>query len=188
MVKLKIDLTNGTIEVEADSDMFETAMLRAEAILDKFADIELAGPQPKGPTDENGSESDEAETPPSGKTKRTRRSGSSRTTTWKMVDKLLTESQRADLKKFYAEKNPTTQSEKVSVFCFKLKEVLGRDGFDGNEIHTAFQTVNEKTPGNLKAVFGNLAADGYGRMQDKKFISNFKADDLVKHDLPKAKK
>lgn len=126
------------------------------------------------------------ETPEEKKPKQRRGSGTAKTTNWSMVNNLLDEAGRKALKAFYNEKMPSNQNEQVAVLAIKLQELTGRDGFDGNEIHTAFQIVGKKTPGNLNAVFGNMASAGLGSQAGKKFKPNFKAGDLVKHDLPKS--
>ncbi|TIM64927.1 MAG: hypothetical protein E5Y58_25745 [Mesorhizobium sp.] len=113
-----------------------------------------------------------------------RRNGGSKTTNWRIVEALLDEPGRASLKDFYRDKRPRNQNEQVAVLAFKLKELTARPGFDGHEIHTAFQIVNAKTPRNLVGVFGNMTGSGLGKVMDKKFIANFKAEDIVKHDLP----
>lgn len=188
-IKLKIDIKGGTVEIESDKDSFGAVVQHAEGILDKFTAMDFSSVAQintplesdvqtnKRANDQNGDEDKSSR-------RRKRPSGSGKTANWKMIDDLLDEGQRSSLKEFYAEKRPPNQNEQVAVLTFKLKELTGRDGFDGDEIHTAFQVVDKKTPGNLNAVFGNMAKLGLGKQVDKKFISNFKADDLVKHDLP----
>lgn len=121
-----------------------------------------------------------------GKSQRRKTSGS-KTTQWSIVDDLLDASGRATLKEFYATKQPNGQNEQVAVLSFKLKELTGRPGFSGDDIYTALQIVGARTPGNLVAVFGNMALAGLGRVQDKAFHPSFKTDDLVKLDLPRSK-
>ena len=185
-IKLKIDIKNGTIDIESDSGSFDAVMQRAEAMLDKFAKIDhqtepVKPQQDHEPADEASGSSDRGV----GKTK-SRKKGPAKVASWKIVPDLLDVSGRKDLKAFYEQKAPTKQNDQVAVLIFKLKELTGREGFDGNETHTAFQIVGEKTPGNLTAVFGNMTGGGLGSMKDKKFFPNFKADDLVNHDLPRS--
>lgn len=117
-----------------------------------------------------------------------RRKGSGgKVTQWSIVDELLDAKGRATLKEFYTAKQPNGQNEQVAVLSFKLKELTGRAGFTGDDIYTALQIVGARTPGNLVAVFGNMAAAGFGRVQDKAFHPSFKTDDLVKLDLPRSK-
>ncbi len=118
---------------------------------------------------------------------RSRRKKGSGHANWKVLDNLMTEKQRDELRKFYAEKAPGKQNDQVAVLAHKLAEMLGRNEFDGNEIHTAFQAVNAKTPANLTGVFGNMTGEGLGKVVDKKWTPNFKSSDMVKHDLPAAK-
>lgn len=189
-VKVKIDIKNGALEIEADAETFASAMDRAESVLDKFAKIDLRqdarvegsehASEPQG-SDAIHSSDEEA----TSRAKKKRSSSSAKVASWKMVENLLPdEEKRKSLREFFEQKNPSGQNEKVAVLSCKLKELTGRDAFDGNEIYTAFQIVDQKTPGNLGAVFGNMTAAGLGNVADKKFRPNFKADDFVKHELP----
>lgn len=185
--KIKIDLRNGLLEVEADDKALGLAMDRAEAMLEKFAKFHADAEGSSSATpDESAAEtatSDAAENA-NPRVKRKKSSGAAKVASWKMVDDLLPEDKRVALKAFFESKKPSSQNEMVAVLSCKLKELTGRDGFDGNEIYTAFQIVGKKTPGNLRAVFGNMTGVGLGNVVDYKFRPNFKADDLVKHDLP----
>lgn len=186
-IKLRIDVKEGTIEIEADSDSFDRVSDKAAILLNTFKEVEF--PSSKSDGDEceikHGEQpASKTETPEERKPKRRRGSGTAKTTNWSMVNDLLDEAGRTALKAFYDEKSPGNQNEQVAVLAIKLKELTGRDGFDGNEIHTAFQIVGMKTPGNLNAVFGNMASANLGSQADKKFKPNFKAGDLVTHNLP----
>ena len=189
-VRLKIDISNGTLEVDCNGDDFDEVMSSAARLLDKFSSVSdfkqsKAGPKetPDLPSDEaienDGNESGVSKTKPKAK----RRKGSG-TANWKVVEQLLSEEQRADLKTFYEKKAPGIQNHQVAVLAHKLSELLGRDGFDGHEIHTAFQAVGAKTPANLTGVFGNMTGEDLGKIVEKKWTPNFKSSDLVKHDLP----
>lgn len=191
-IKLKIDIRSGVIDVETDDSTFSSVMDRAEILLDKFANIETGhgsdtnSSEDSRPIDTAGSSVDpKAANAP--EKKRRRSGGAGKTASWKMVDNLLEEAQRKQLKEFYSQKGAANQNEQVAVLAFKLNELTKREAFSGDEIHTAFQTVGVKTPKNLMAVFGNMTADGLGNMADKKFRPNFKCGDLVKHDLPRKK-
>ena len=188
-IKLKIDAIQGTMDVECSGDDFDRVMLRAEKALEKFTN---ATTQPlhekKAEVSDTPKNSEKSDNPSAKQSsispKPKRKKGGSHTANWKIVDNLMSEEQRNKLKSFFQEKAPGKQNDQVAVLAFKLTEMLGREGFDGNEIHTAFQVVDQKTPANLTGVFGNMATDGLGKMVDKKWTPNFKSDDRVKHDLP----
>lgn len=189
-IRLKIDLSGGVIEIESDKDSFEKVSDKAASLLEKFQKAEtIYESAVSQETNENSNNQtnpiDDFESPP--KPKRKKSVGSSKIANWKMIDDFLDESKRIELKKFYNEKSPKNQNEQVAVLSVKLAELTKREAFDGNEIHTAFQIVGKKTPGNLTAVFGNMTGAGLGSQAGKKFKPNFKAGDLVKHDLPKKK-
>jgi hypothetical protein len=192
LISLKIDIIQGTIEVECEAADFESVISSAERVLSNFSGNRSAAsvqrpvdnPRPEYPIVDRPELNEDAGHLKS-KTKSRRKKGGGHAN-WKVLDNLLTETQRGELRKFYAEKAPGKQNDQVAVLAHKLSEMLGRDGFDGNEIHTAFQTVNEKTPANLTGVFGNMTGEGLGKVVDKKWTPNFKSSDLVKHDLPAA--
>ncbi len=190
-IKLKIDLSTGLVSIESSSDDFLMIMDRAESLISSFKGIAIIDRNPPpAPADndqapQNAENGNHEEAKPPSKAKVKRGSGGAKTANWSMVDDLLDEAGRQSLKEFFAIKSPSTQNEKVAVLAVHLMELSKKDRFDGNEIYTAFQIVGEKTPGNLSAVFGNMATEGLGKTEDKKFVPNFKAKDLVKLELPK---
>lgn len=189
-VTLKIDINNGTMEIQADADVFDGVATGAVELLERIsAGIEFR--QPEQPSQHLANQTGNA--PPEsgvdqpatkGKERKRRPSGTTKVKNLKIIDDLLQPAQRAALKTFVQEKNPRNQNELVAVLAFKLKEFTERSGFSDDEIHTAVQAVGRKTPANLRAVFGNMTADGLGKQEDGRFIPNFKCDDLVNHDLP----
>ncbi|MEN8860313.1 hypothetical protein [Qipengyuania flava] len=190
-IKLHLDVVEGTLDLECSGEDFEGIMTRIEGMMRnltnvprrKMADVHVA---PEDAEQEITEEEDAPVTNGKAVKKPRRRKGSGHAN-WKVIDNLMTEAQRGALRKFYAEKAPGKQNDQVAVLAHKLSEMLDREGFDGNEIHTAFQAVNEKTPANLTGVFGNMTGEGLGKVIDKKWTPNFKSSDMVKHDLPAAK-
>lgn len=187
-IKLKIDVLEGTLEVECSREDFEAVMSHAEKVLEKFNKTKTVAAERDEPTSESsdGTVSDAAEPVEDQQAPRKakRKKGVKKTANWKIVDDLLDAPQREQLKAFFAEKAPKRQNDQVAVLAFKLKELLGRDAFDGNEIHTAFRAVGVKTPKSLTSVFSNMARDDLGKIEDKKWVPNFKSDDFVNHNLP----
>lgn len=186
-IKLRIDLANGILDVEADHESYIQVMDRAEKFLEKFRNLKPTSSDDAEEviTSEKAEEEIPEEKLNVKKTKKKKTSGSTRPANWKMVADLLDKAGRDDLQSFFAEKKPSGQNEKVVVLAHKLKELTGREGFDGNEIFTAFRIVNEKVPGNLSAVFANMTTAGWGIHKEKKFIINFKGEDVVSHELPR---
>lgn len=192
-IKLHLDVVEGTLDLECSGEDFEAIMTRVEGMMKNLADFprqrtknsaetpESDGPEKSDFPDQTGT-SDQVVKKPK------RRKGGGHSPNWKMVDNLLDEEQRADLKRFFAEKAPSTQNDQVAVLSFKLEELTGRPAFDGNELHTAFQAVGEKTPANLSGVLGNMAGKDMGKVIDKKWTPNFKSKDRVNHDLPAVSK
>jgi hypothetical protein len=197
---MKLDAASGTIEIEADAEVFERVATRAAELLSS-----LQRARPSQSPDENEQRlspaakpspatSSEEDTPPrdgdgnSQKQRKPRKKGGGKVKGLKIIDGFLSEEQRISLRQFYNEKAPKNQPEIVAVVCVKLKELTGKDRFTQDEVHTAIQAVNQKTPANLSAVFNNMTSRyGYGNQDDGMFVPNFKCDDFVKHDLPKQK-
>ncbi|MEE4210398.1 MAG: hypothetical protein V2I43_14180 [Parvularcula sp.] len=191
-IKLHLDVVDGTLELECSGADFEAIMTRIEGMMKSLANVpkrKMAdAPEASHDPEQEGVEREEAPTIRDEATKKPkRRKGSGGHANWKVIDNLLTEEQRGELRTFYAKKAPGRQNDQVAVLAYKLAEMLGRNGFDGNEIHTAFQAVNEKTPANLTGVFGNMTGEGLGQVVEKKWTPNFKSSDMVKHDLPASK-
>ena len=191
-VKLMINLNEGVMDIESDVEFFERVADKAEILLssfgkNKFEKNTLSENKKAEDVNDDSLETDKSETT-SNKPSKRKRSSSSASANWSMVDNLINEEGRNSLKKFYNEKSPSNQNEQVAVLVYKLKELTKRDGFDGNEIYTAYQIVGKKTPRNLNAVFGNMASSGLGSQEDKKFKNSFVADDMVKLDLPRKDK
>lgn len=195
-ISLKIDIAQGTVELDCAPQDLEAVISSAERVLAKLLssprgplkrEEPLAAAPNAGQPDDN--EEDEAEAAGAkGKPKAKRKKGTGHAKNWRVIDNLLNEEQRQELREFYSLKVPGSQNEQVAVLAYKLNEILGRESFDGDEIHTAFQAVGQKTPANLSGVFGNMAGKGLGRIVEKKWTPNFKSGDLVKHDLPAKKK
>ncbi|WP_341225466.1 zinc ribbon domain-containing protein [uncultured Arcticibacterium sp.] len=98
------------------------------------------------------------------------------------------ESQRQKLREFVIEKLPKSQEDLVLVLGYWLSKEMNINEFGINEIYTAVQIVDEKTPRNLGQVFINLK--GSGRLTknkaSKKYSLNHVGDDFVKFKLPKS--
>lgn len=192
-IKLHLDVVEGTLDLDCSGEDFEAIMTRVEVMMKNLANFprqtaKNSAEKPESSESEKSETADQFEVRDRVVKKTKRRKGSGHSPNWKMVDNLLDEQQRAALKKFYAEKAPATQNDQVAVLSFKLEELTGRSAFDGNELHTAFQAVGEKTPANLSGVFGNMAGKDMGKVVDKKWTPNFKSKDRVNHDLPAASK
>lgn len=193
VVKLKIDIKGGTLDVEADDENFQEVMKEAGVLLDKFAKAQISSDPvsklvnnhdvPTG-TKQDSEQPSKTEAS-SAKPRRRRTSGGGKTANWQFLNDLLTPEQGEELRKFYRSKSPANQNEQVAVLVIKMKELLDQEAFDGNEVYTAFRNVDVKAPANLAAVFGNMTGLNYGSQIDKKFIPNWKCEQLVVHDLPR---
>lgn len=190
-IKLHLDVTEGSLDLECSGEDFEAVMTRVEGMMKNLANVPRRKPVAAVEGFSENEDTAEADGPgtvdkPAKKPKR--RKGGGHSANWQVVDNLLDDDQRGKLKQFFIEKAPSNQNDQVAVLAFKLEQLTGRPAFDGNELHTAFQAVGEKTPANLSGVLGNMAGKDMGKVVDKKWTPNFKSKDRVNHDLPLAVK
>lgn len=186
-VLLKLDASAGTIEIEADADQFESAATRAVELLRSLSGAGLAYTNPsseKTIAETKAQTSKQTGTKSAEKKPAKRKSSGVRNLN--VVEDLLNEEQREELREFYAEKSPKSQTEQVSVLCVKLMEMKEMERFTADDVYTALQAVHEETPKNLAATFNNMITrNDFGKMEDGAFVPNFVCKDFVKLRLPK---
>lgn len=187
MARIQVDAANGLVEIEASEEALEAATEYAVRLLEQVLAAETKAPTaPSSEATEVVEKSQTSEKSSKGTPgQRKRKRGAGKTKNWQSVPNLLPKEGWEALTQFFQEKVPKTQNEQVAVICRGLAERLDRNGFDGNEIHTAFKTLGKKTPANLTGVLGNMAADGLGHSSDGKFQLDFRGEQLVDHDLPR---
>ncbi|MBQ4808702.1 hypothetical protein J4717_14590 [Phaeobacter sp. HS012] len=190
-VTLKLDVLAGTIEIDADAEDFERAATKASELLQTLHQSSTASRASLSIPLEEAAEPAETSAHDLKQNRPVERKSPKRkgpgVRKLAIIDDLLTEQDRQDLRKFYAEKAPKTQAEIIAVLCVKLEALTKKDRFSPDEVYTAIQAVDEKTPANLVATFGNMISrQSFGSIEDGCFVPNFKCKDYVKHNLPKA--
>ncbi|WP_447753669.1 hypothetical protein [Sphingopyxis fribergensis] len=187
--KIAVDLRARTFEIEVPDGRVDEVLNRLEALfkLPVPADLphknaaraeETSGEEVPREDDNGKVDSD------SGGKKRSK--SAIKPKSYNLVDLGLNESQRAAVRDYYAEKNPIQQNDSVAVLGVKLAEFLGRPAFSADEIHSAFKIVNQPTPRNLIAVFGNMKRDGRAAYSDNKVHINSHTEDYVNFHMKKS--
>ena len=180
---MKFKLTSG------DSTFsFEGELQEAQALLDAYwkpqQKAQRVAPEPLAVDDETNSEAPKTHQRPEKRASKRKASG---TKALKIIDNLFNEDERAKLREFYAEKAPKSQPDMIATLCVKMEELLKRDRFSPDEVYTAIQAVDEKTPGNITGTFNNMISrNKFGFIDDGMFVPNFVCKDHVKHNLPRA--
>lgn len=192
-VSLKIDLTTGTIELEAPADSFNEAIEKTKelaATLDLqgrgAAKLREAPPSPPVPPSNNGTDQGSAQVnrPRSKTGKSGARAG--RLGSYEPVPQMLTDEQQMALMDFMAEKSPTDQADRVLVAMVKGEELLGRRGFIYNEIYTLMWLGGIKDlPKALDVVLGNMIQDQWIVREGGSFAVKFIGRNRVENELPK---
>lgn len=191
LVKVSINIKEGSLNLEADSTHLDAATESALRMIDKLLSAQIVS-HDQPPVSEvtahpthAPAQSIEASEEPAGRVKIKRKKGGARTKNWQFKPNMLNENDWLRVKAFYKEKAPATQNEKVAVIVSVLSSITGRTGIDGHEIHTTFKTLGEKTPANLTGVLGNMTGLGLGNSSEGKFQLGFSGNQMVDHDLPK---
>jgi hypothetical protein len=196
-ISLKIDLKSGLIELDAPADSFEEAIAQTKALAGSldFSGIAEGPAQPDTPAATNNGASQPSEPtggPRNGAPRRNRSSKASsgragRIGSFEEVRGLLTEEQEIELRKFYAEKNPTEQPHQVLVGIVKGEQLLGRRGLGYNEIYTLMWLGGVKDlPKALDVVILKLIQDQMVVREDAGFVAKFIGRNFVDQDLPRA--
>lgn len=116
-VKLKLDVISGVIEIEANAEIFDSVATRAAELLISMrtpgftdsagSEIEPEIEAPVGTGEESFSQQSQPKKAAQVQNK-TKRKGPAKAKSLRIVDDLLTDIQRRELKEFYEEKLPTS--------------------------------------------------------------------------------
>ena len=178
--KIAVDLRARTFEIEVPDGRVDEVLTRLEALLKLPVPVDLphksGAKTEEAPSEEATREDDNGKADPdTGGRKRNK--SAIKPKSYNLVDLGLSETQRAAVRDYYAEKNPIQQNDSVAVLGVKLAELLGRSTFSPDEINSAFKIVNRPTPRNLIAVFGNMKRDGRAAYSDNKVHINSHTED-----------
>jgi hypothetical protein len=194
--KISVNLQTRSFDIEVPDERVDEVLARLEALL-QLSLVPESSPALQNPDEEGETPSGEAsqthgEGAPSGgerpETSRRRGKASASAQSYEIVELGLTPEQRQDLRTFYADKAADGQNERVAVLGYKLKEYLKKAEFSANDIHSAFKVVDEPTPKNLRAVFGNMKRDGRAGYSGNKIVINSHTEDYVAYHMGKKKK
>ena len=178
MVRLRIDLAAGNLEIEGDEALVREIYHDFKEELRNGKQIEHRRAQHE-PTGHNGV--------------RKARAASPRKESFEINKNLdlYGKSGRPKLADFYAEKQPETAVEKNAVFVYYLKKLLEYGPVKPGDVYTCYAAVKSKMPGSFRQSLADTSSRKYG------FIDAANMDDItiplrgvqfVEHDLPKPRK
>lgn len=118
-IKLHLDVIEGALDLECSGEDFEAIMSRIEGMMKslmnvprrKTADVRE---EPED-TEQAIAEGEDAPATNDKAAKKPRRRKGSGNANWKVIDNLMTEAQRGELRQFFAEKAPGKQNDQVAV-------------------------------------------------------------------------
>lgn len=189
-VSLKIDLSTGTIELDAPAESFNEAIEKTKELA---ATLDLQGRAPAvaatsshGPTAPP-SASESAPTPPRQRAKGGKSGArAGRIGSYEPIHGLLTEDQEIELRAFVGEKAPSEQTDRVLVAMVKGEQLLGRKALIYNEIYTLMWLGGIKDlPKALDVVLGNMIQNQFVLREGAGFTVKFLGRNRVENDLPR---
>lgn len=199
-VSLKMNILDGTIEIESSAENFSHVADKAKeiAIATQLGNrVGAAAPKAPGtaqPEQNNTPPAARVESAPSDKRGKVNRTsgGSSgrpgRIGSFEPVKFDLSEEKERALRDFVAQKAPVEQNHQVAVAMMKGEEILGRPGFEYNEIYTLMRLGGIKPlPKALDVVLGRMATDNWVSKDGKLFSMKFVGRDFVDENLPPKK-
>lgn len=161
-ISLKIDLSAGTIEIDAPAEEFHQTVDKAKELLGR-----MPPSAPNIPSSPPAAEKAKTSEPsasggqrPRGRANRAAGGSQGRTGrlgSFEPVQLGLSEAQERDLRSFMEEKNPTEQAEQVAVALYKGEQLLERRGFGYNEIYTLLHLSGiRELPKALDVILGRM--------------------------------
>lgn len=181
--RLKIDLSNGIVEVEGDeklvkdvyTDFKEILLKHKEESIKKSVQRELVEDKGKG-----------AKAP-----KRKRGKASTRKEKHSLVKSLNLEPKGGtSLKAFYKEKAPSTNMERNAVFTYHLQKNANVEAITPDHIYTCYKHVSERVPGALmQSLLDTASRRGWiDTANTDAIVITIPGENLVERDLPKPTK
>lgn len=186
MTKLKIDLRNGTLEVEG-----------GEAFVRKvYQDYKEKVAQENFVPVEEPTRVENASVVKTASDRRVKnvnaKSSSKRKEAYQIVKDLdlSAKGEKEALKSFYTKKSPSTAMERNAVFVYYLEKIADIKSIGVNHIYTCYKDVNEKVPGALRqSLLDTSFRKGW---IDTKSIDDItittQGENRVEHELPTQKK
>jgi hypothetical protein len=192
---LKIDISTGTIELNAPAENFDQAIEKTKELT---ATLDLKGSAASGqpragndPATSAGENISPTQTRSGAKARPKGKSGdrAGRLGSFEMVDGLLSESEEIALRDYFLSKAPQDQTDKVLVAINKGEELLARKGFTYNEIYMLMWLGGIKDlPKALDVLLLRLLQDQMIVRENGGFAMKFIGRNYVDNNLPKQAK
>lgn len=188
IVKISMDLKNGSIQIESPAEELESIFNHLRNFIPSISDNFDSSKQEDGEHKENEKKIHDDELESESAKKRTRKSSNKSPENFKIVELNLKEDLRKKFKDFYQSKSPKSQNPQISTVMYWLIENLKKESLSKDEIFTGLKTVGEKAPTRLTPVLHNLKAKGLIKFEsDGKFALTHIGEDYVKDELPEKK-
>jgi hypothetical protein len=199
-ISLRLDLSNGIIELDAPTEIFDHAMVKIQELaqalsiqkprvrpMETAAETLPAAP----PIDQTAATESIAHSGTQRRSKSTKASSgrSGRIGSFEEIRGLLSEEQEIELRDFVAAKAPAEQTDQALVAIVKGEQLLDRKGFNYNEIYTLMWLAGIKDlPKALDVVLLRLIQEQMITKEATGFVAKFVGRNRVDRDLPRTTK
>lgn len=184
MTKLKIDIRNGTLEVEGEESFVKEVYNDYKEKLDQNRI-----PPAEKPLQDN--ETSKIETRKEKTIKGPAKTVSKRKDSYQIVKDLDLSAKggKEALKEFYTKKSPKNGLQKNAVFVYYLAKIANKTSIDQNHIYTCYKDVNEKVPGALRqSLLDTSFKKGWIDTKSMDEITiTVQGENLIEHELPPKK-
>jgi len=196
-VQIRIDLTNGAVEVNAPVDAIDSIFARLESFIPLMVSAHAKRPTAGGvPAQDLGQGSiEEADTSGDDSDRQgkgvPKKKGSNRAKeTYKIVEFAMDADKRQEYRAFYASKSPSGQNDQTLVVMYGLASSANLASVDKNEIYSGFRLIDDvSVPGKISSVLGNLGGGGFVQnVGNGKYKLTHVGEDRVKLKLPATSK
>lgn len=186
-VKINIDFSAGTIQIDCPETAFENTLSRVEEFLPKL--LALRSGMKTNETTRSSTPAEIAVEDANGDSeasKGAKRSGKRRPPpVYKMSNLGVDDNGKREFKKFFDSKIPKNQNDQVLLCAFWLNKTLKRDTFTDDDVYTALRTAGApKIPSRIESVISNLKLENQLVGDRGKYKITHIGEDYVNNDLP----
>ncbi|TET21258.1 MAG: hypothetical protein E3J71_10535 [Candidatus Stahlbacteria bacterium] len=185
VIKIHIDLSTGSVDIEAPASALDDVFIKLETFLPRLSQ---AHEQKSIPSKEAEIKEEPTAKPTKEKPSKGKGARKSKPQDLEKVELGLDDKQKGELQKFWEEKSPKIQNEKVLTIIYWLTQNTEKKYFSLNETYTALRLVGSPVPASLFGVFINLDLAGLAERKKETCKILPKGENVVIHELPRKPK
>ena len=185
-VKVDIDLSIGSVQIECPLHAFENTLTRVEESLPRLFALRPMTPRNVADDPSTDLADQEADAGATDGDKNAKRVGKRRPTpVYKMSELGVDDDAKRKFKKFFDAKEPKNQNDQVVLCAFWLNRTLNRATFTDDDVFTSLRTAGApKVPSRIESVISNLKLESMLVGERGKYKITHIGEDYVNGRLP----